>query len=35
MHADGTTTLLALKHTFTASQIDWFRKGSALNTMQH
>ena len=34
-HADGTTTLLALKHTFTASQIDWFRKGSALNTMQH
>jgi aconitate hydratase len=34
-HADGTTTLLALKHTFTASQIEWFRKGSALNTMQH
>ena len=27
--------LLALKHTFTASQIEWFRKGSALNTMQH
>jgi len=34
-HADGATTLLQLNHTFTASQIDWFRKGSALNTMQH
>ncbi|MGZ5703830.1 MAG: aconitase family protein, partial [Burkholderiales bacterium] len=34
-HADGTTTLLALKHTFTSSQIEWFRKGSALNTMTH
>jgi aconitate hydratase len=34
-HADGTTTLLGLKHTFTASQIEWFKKGSALNTMQH
>jgi aconitate hydratase len=34
-HADGTTTLLDLKHTFTASQIEWFRKGSALNTMTH
>ncbi|HET7159654.1 MAG TPA: aconitate hydratase, partial [Burkholderiales bacterium] len=34
-HADGTTTLLQLKHTFTTSQIDWFRKGSALNTMKH
>jgi aconitate hydratase len=34
-HADGTTTLLGLKHTFTASQIEWFRKGSALNTMVH
>ena len=34
-HADGTTTLLRLNHTFTASQIEWFRKGSALNTMQH
>ena len=33
--ADGTTELLALKHTFTASQIEWFRKGSALNTMTH
>ena len=34
-HADGTTTLLQLNHTFTSSQIEWFRKGSALNTMAH
>ena len=34
-HADGKSTLLDLKHTFTASQIEWFRTGSALNTMAH
>ena len=34
-HTDGATTMLNLNHTFTVSQIDWFRKGSALNTMVH
>jgi aconitate hydratase len=30
-HPDGTTQELQLSHSFTASQLDWFRKGSALN----
>jgi aconitate hydratase len=30
-HADGTTETLKLKHSFSASQLEWFRKGSALN----
>ncbi|PWU20278.1 MAG: aconitate hydratase [Candidatus Rokuibacteriota bacterium] len=30
-HADGTTETLALAHSFGASQLEWFRKGSALN----
>jgi aconitate hydratase len=30
-HADGTTETLRLSHSFSASQLDWFRKGSALN----
>jgi aconitate hydratase len=30
-HADGTTETLQLKHSFGASQLEWFRKGSALN----
>ena len=30
-HADGTTETLKLNHTFSAAQLDWFRKGSALN----
>ena len=30
-HADGTSETLRLSHTFSASQLDWFRKGSALN----
>jgi len=30
-HADGTTETLHLNHTFSASQLEWFRKGSALN----
>jgi aconitate hydratase len=30
-HADGTTETLKLNHTFSASQLEWFRKGSALN----
>jgi aconitate hydratase len=30
-HADGTTERLRLAHSFGASQLEWFRKGSALN----
>ena len=30
-HADGATETLKLNHTFSASQLEWFRKGSALN----
>ena len=30
-HADGSTEMLRLNHTFSASQLEWFRKGSALN----
>lgn len=30
-HADGTSEVLQLKHTFGESQLDWFRLGSALN----
>jgi aconitate hydratase len=30
-HADGTTETLKVNHTFSASQLEWFRKGSALN----
>ena len=30
-HADGTTETLWLSHSFAASQLEWFRKGSALN----
>jgi aconitate hydratase len=30
-HADGTTETLRLSHSFAASQLEWFRKGSALN----
>jgi aconitate hydratase len=30
-HADGTTETLHLLHSFAASQLEWFRKGSALN----
>jgi aconitate hydratase A / 2-methylisocitrate dehydratase len=34
-HADGTTETLLLNHTFSASQLEWFRKGSALNLFHH
>ena len=30
-HADGTTEMLALVHSFSAAQLEWFRAGSALN----
>ena len=30
-HTDGSSETLRLNHTFSASQLEWFRKGSALN----
>jgi aconitate hydratase len=30
-HNDATTETLQLNHTYAASQLEWFRKGSALN----
>jgi aconitate hydratase len=30
-HADGTSETIQLNHTFGASQLEWFRRGSALN----
>jgi len=30
-HADGTSETLSLAHSFGASQLEWFRRGSALN----
>jgi aconitate hydratase len=30
-HADGSSETLWLSHTYSASQLDWFRRGSALN----
>jgi aconitate hydratase len=30
-HADGTSETLALNHSYGASQLEWFRRGSALN----
>ena len=30
-HADGTSETLRLAHSFATSQLEWFRKGSALN----
>ncbi len=30
-HADGTTETLKLNHTFSNPQLEWFRRGSALN----
>jgi aconitate hydratase len=33
-HADGSRELLLLEHSYAASQLDWFRRGSALNLVQ-
>ena len=30
-HADGSTETLRLNHSFSGPQLEWFRKGSALN----
>ncbi|MBC7741721.1 MAG: aconitate hydratase [Bdellovibrionaceae bacterium] len=33
-HADGTTDMIEVKHTYNAEQIKWFRAGSALNLIR-
>jgi aconitate hydratase len=33
-HQDGTSEELALVHSYSEAQLDWFRAGSALNTFQ-
>jgi aconitate hydratase len=30
-HADGSTETLQLRHSYSDSQLEWFRRGSALN----
>ena len=30
-HSDGTSEAFQLNHSFSTSQLEWFRKGSALN----
>jgi aconitate hydratase len=32
-HKDGTATPIALRHTYSAAQLAWFRAGSALNVL--
>lgn len=33
-HADGTTEVLSLAHSFSAPQLEWFRAGAALNLVR-
>jgi len=33
-HADGTSETLSLAHSFSASQLEWFRAGSSLNLLR-
>jgi len=33
-HADGSVENLRLRHSYTRAQLEWFRAGSALNTLQ-
>jgi aconitate hydratase len=33
-HKNGTTEALYLQHSYNASQIEWFREGSALNVLR-
>jgi aconitate hydratase len=33
-HADGTSEVLALRHSYTREQLEWFRAGSALNLLR-
>ncbi len=34
-HQDGTTHTIQLRHSYSASQIEWFRAGSALNVIRN
>ncbi len=34
VHADGATDTIKLNHTYNASQIEWFKEGSALNLIK-
>jgi aconitate hydratase len=34
VHADGTTNIVMLNHTYNKAQIDWFKAGSALNLIR-
>ncbi len=34
-HPDGSEELFPAKHTFTATEIEWFKAGSALNTLRN
>jgi len=34
-HADGTTETLSLRHSFSTSQIEWFKAGAALNLVRN
>lgn len=34
VHTDGTTDVIKLNHTYNASQIEWFKEGSALNLIK-
>ena len=34
VHTDGTSDTIQLNHTYNASQIDWFKAGSALNLIR-
>ena len=33
LHRDGSTDHLELRHSYSEAQLDWFRAGSALNTV--
>lgn len=35
VHSDGTEEILELQHSYSERQLEWFRAGSALNTLQH
>ena len=34
VHADKTTNIVMLNHTYNKTQIDWFKAGSALNLIR-
>jgi len=34
VHVDGTKDIVMVNHTYNASQIEWYREGSALNLIK-